>query len=163
MFRFDSIFLNWEVSMGCGLAKKMLRLQWYFPSFGSLKFNVDGASRGKPRSAAIGSIFRNCKGEILFVSLKYVGIKDSNEAEVLAILEALRIFSRSFRGLSIVESDSSNVISWVKDLLDKGPWRFHFYFKEIKSLASSHDSCGFSACGSFSKRLRRRFSQARSV
>ena len=40
-------------------------------------------------------------------------MRDSNEAEVLAILEALKIFSRSFKGRLIVESDSSNGISWV--------------------------------------------------
>lgn len=44
---------------------------------------------------------------------KGVWIRDSNEAEVLAILEALRIFSRSFQGSLIVESDSSKAILWV--------------------------------------------------
>lgn len=39
-----------------------------------------------------------------------IGVWDSNEAEVMAILEALRIFSRSFKGSLIVESDSSNVV-----------------------------------------------------
>lgn len=39
------------------------------------------------------------------------GIRDSNEVEVLAISEVLRIFSRSFHGRLIVESDSYNVIS----------------------------------------------------
>lgn len=39
-----------------------------------------------------------------------IGVWDSNEAEVMAILEALRIFFRSFKGSLIVESDSSNVV-----------------------------------------------------
>lgn len=39
-----------------------------------------------------------------------IGVWDSNEAEVMAILGALRIFSRSFKGSLIVESDLSNVV-----------------------------------------------------
>lgn len=39
---------------------------------------------------------------------------ESNEAEVVAILEALRIFaSSSFQDLLIVDSDSLNAITWV--------------------------------------------------
>lgn len=45
---------------------------------------------------------------------KFVGdIKDSNKAELLAILEALQIFSASFHGRLMVESVSFNAISWV--------------------------------------------------
>lgn len=63
-------------------------------------------------------------------------IRDSNWAtEVLAILEASRIFSRSFRGSLIVESDSSNAISRVNHNVCK-PGKLHFYFNEIKSLVS---------------------------
>ena len=50
---------------------------------------------------------------MLFMFSKNVGIKESNEAEVLAILEALRIFSSTFKESLIVESDSSNAIRWV--------------------------------------------------
>ena len=46
---------------------------------------------------------------------KYVGVCDFNEAEVLAILEALRCFSRSFQGDLMMESDSSNTIAWVSN------------------------------------------------
>lgn len=41
--------------------------------------------------------------EILFMFSKYVFVKESNGAEVLLILEALRIFSHSFWGKLIVE------------------------------------------------------------
>ena len=86
----------------------------------SLKCNVDGVARGKPGPAVIGGILRNYKGEVLFMFSKYIGIKDSNEAEVLAILEALRIFvSNNFHSI-VVESDSLNAISWTF-CLKKGP------------------------------------------
>lgn len=43
---------------------------------------------------------------------KYVGVIESNESEVLAILEALCLFSASFHGKLIVESDFMNAVSW---------------------------------------------------
>ena len=46
---------------------------------------------------------------------KHVGVRDSNEAEVLAILEAFWCFSRLFHYELIIESDSSNAIAWVSN------------------------------------------------
>ena len=67
---------------------------------------------------------------------KHTGVCDSNEAEVLAILEALRCFSRNFHGVLIVESDSSNAIAWVANR-KRNPWKFQFLFNEIRALSSS--------------------------
>ena len=64
-----------------------------------------------------------------------VGIKDSNEAEVLAILKALPIFHTSFHHYLFVESDLANAISWVKSL--RGPWKMQFLFNEISHLISN--------------------------
>ena len=83
------------------------------PLAGVLKFIVDGASRGKPGPASIGGVLLNFKGEVLISFSKPIGIKDSNEAEVFAILKTLRIYSRSFGDNLIVESNSSNAVSWV--------------------------------------------------
>lgn len=58
-----------------------------------LKFNVDGASRGKPRPTGIRCVLHNSKGEVLLMFSKHVEVCDSNVVEVLAILEALRLFS----------------------------------------------------------------------
>ena len=67
---------------------------------------------------------------------KNVGIKESNEAKVLAILEALRIFSFTLKENLIVESDSSNAIRWASKA-ERGPWRLQYYFNEIKALSFS--------------------------
>lgn len=42
----------------------------------------------------------------------------------------------SFHANLVVESDSLNAIYWVSSCA-KVPWRFQFYFNEIKSLSSS--------------------------
>ena len=75
------------------------------------KFNVDEAASEKPRLAGIGGVLRNCNGDVLFMFSKYLEVCDSNEAEVLAILESLWCFSRYYRDNLIVESDSSNAVS----------------------------------------------------
>ena len=67
---------------------------------------------------------------------KNVGICDSNEAEVLAILEGLRLFARTYIGSLLVESDSSNAITWVSNKKDF-PWKFQFHFNEIRELSAT--------------------------
>lgn len=42
-----------------------------------------------------------------------MGVEDSNEVEILAILELLRLFKSSFHAPLMVESASCNVLSWV--------------------------------------------------
>lgn len=66
---------------------------------------------------------------------KHVGIKESNEVEVMAVSEALHLIQGSFQGKLIVESDSSNVVMWVLHARTK-PWRFQFHLNKIRELSS---------------------------
>lgn len=60
-----------------------------------LKFHIDGAARGKLRPAGVGEgVLLMRRVVILHMFSKSVGAKDSSEAKVLVILEALQIFSR---------------------------------------------------------------------
>lgn len=115
------------------------RVSWSPPSGGYLKFSVDGA-RDKVGMVIIGGILCDNKGEVIFMFSKHVGVSDSNDAEVMAILGALHIhasvFFFSFQDLLIVECDLQNSISWMS-LDEVGPWKFQFFFNEIKSLSSS--------------------------
>lgn len=80
----------------------------------------------------------NHKGEILLMFSKHVGSKESNEAEVVAMLEALRIFSGSFQGKLIVKSNSVNVMAWVSQH-GANSWRLQFHLHEIKAFSSCLD------------------------
>lgn len=53
------------------------------------------------------------KGVVLCMFSKHDGVQDSIEAVVMLILKALWIFSSSYEDNLIIESDSSNVISWM--------------------------------------------------
>lgn len=62
------------------------------------KFNIDGASKGKPGLVRIRGIFCNSNSDVLFMFSKNVGVSESNEANALAILEALWCFTKYFEG-----------------------------------------------------------------
>lgn len=76
-----------------------------FSPIGVLKFNVYSTYRGKPGTMGVGGVLRNCKDEFLLMFSTIMGVCDYNEAEVLAILKALRLFSRRYHGRLVVESD----------------------------------------------------------
>lgn len=73
----DGIMHIWEASLYCGLFKMKKVLNWSPPAPEVLKFNVEGATRGKPRPAGIVVVFRNYKGTTLVLSSKHVGIVES--------------------------------------------------------------------------------------
>lgn len=60
---------------------------------------------------SIGEVFGNDKENVLLMFFNNVSSKESNEIEVLAILEILHLFYSSLQGRLIMESDSSNNIS----------------------------------------------------
>lgn len=61
------------------------------------------------RLVGVGGVLCHSKGEGMLMLSKHVEVRDSNE--VLAILEAFRIYSSLFKDRLIMESDSSNAIS----------------------------------------------------
>ena len=59
----------------------------------------------------ISRVLCDYKGEALIIFYKHLGVKDPNEAEVLNILEALRIYLGNFQVKLIIETDSLRGIS----------------------------------------------------
>lgn len=55
----------------------------------------------------------HCKLSRMSKKKKKKSVNDSNETKVMAIQEALQIYSRPYHHILIAGSDSSNVISWV--------------------------------------------------
>lgn len=87
----------------------MRKLFCWFPPGGELKFNVDvllGLSHSrlglKGSCTIVELFFHNV--------LKHVSILDSDEADLLAILEALSIFTIQFHDRFVVESNFTNVV-----------------------------------------------------
>lgn len=63
-------------------------------------------------SLALGCLKTSQGGSPIHIS-KHFGIKASNEAEVLAILKALRIYCIAYQHSLTMESNLFNAISWV--------------------------------------------------
>lgn len=68
------------------------------PSARLPKFKIDVPAGGKRGLTGIGGVLRDHKGAVLCLFSQEWKIRDFNEAEVLAILKALRIFFCSFHG-----------------------------------------------------------------
>lgn len=132
---FDGALHNWGATMFCRAPKSRKVLRWTSPPMGVQKFTVDGAARGNPCPSGIGGVPQNSEWDMAMLS-KSVGILDSDEVEVLAILEALRNILMCSHAFLVVERHSLKVVSWVSSP-SAAPWKFHIHFNEIKFLASS--------------------------
>ncbi len=73
---------------------------------------IDGGTRGKPRSSAIGVIIEHCAGRRVEIS-QWIGADDNNYAEYAALLVALE-YAVAFRCRSLrVFSDSEVVVKQI--------------------------------------------------
>lgn len=85
------------------------------PTGDSLKFNVDGMSKGNPCETVNGGVLRNGENKVMGCFSKFVGWQCAFESEVLVMLNALQFCKEfSFRQV-IIESDSSLAVAWVNN------------------------------------------------
>lgn len=68
--------------------------------------------RGKPGPAGMGGVLHN-NGDVLLMFSKPIGVRDSNKAEVMVILETLRIFPTSIQDITVGECNLANAIVWA--------------------------------------------------
>ncbi|KAE8691376.1 hypothetical protein F3Y22_tig00110890pilonHSYRG01134 [Hibiscus syriacus] len=84
-----------------------------------LKFNVDGAVKGRFSMASIGGILRDHNGVCFARFSKSIGELDPNSAELVVILEVSEIMSTTVgvhHNNMILEFDSLSSVSWIKNL-----------------------------------------------
>uniref|UniRef100_U5G8Y4 RNase H type-1 domain-containing protein n=1 Tax=Populus trichocarpa TaxID=3694 RepID=U5G8Y4_POPTR len=93
------------------------------------------SKKGKPGVAGIGGVLRDCNGKVICLFSIPIGIKDSNEAEFIAVVKAVELtFSREdmFGRSVMVESVSANMVHWVLTPPGNRLW----YYQELFILAS---------------------------
>lgn len=74
-----------------------------------------------------------------------IGIRDSNEAEFMAITYALEMSLQKAWILEkdlIVESDSRNALSWVNNI-ETCPWNLRFFANKVKNMLVLLNSVSF--------------------
>ncbi|EOX99545.1 Uncharacterized protein TCM_008248 [Theobroma cacao] len=109
-------------------ARQRTNVIWEPLPLGTLKLNIDGAAKGKLGPAGIGGLLRDHHDFIRGTFSHHIGIEDSNFAELQAIHQGLNFFFASPWASNHqleVESDSTDVILWVKDNT-KVPWKMKF-------------------------------------
>ena len=112
---------------------------------GLLKFNVDESARGKPEAKGIGGVLRDSNAVVKIVFSKSIGVADSNIVELLAVHEALKVFAASRWSSSnrlIIESDSSNVVSWLLNP-SRSPWRMKRILAQMEYFKQQLLGCDF--------------------
>lgn len=57
--RVEGVMHNWEASLSCGVNKVKKVVHWVPSIVGALKFNVDGATKGKRGPAGNGGVLHN--------------------------------------------------------------------------------------------------------
>lgn len=89
----------------------------------------------KPGRAGIGVLLRNDKGKVILMFSKHVGVRDSNEEEMTAILKGSTcLFWSLSRKISSAER-SANVIAYLT--VKQGHGSFNFTFMKSSLLPSS--------------------------
>lgn len=110
----DDFLRRWSGCLCRGRRRGKPMEKWKPPDSGCHKFNIDGAARGKTKLAGTWDVLQNNQGNISNFFRERIGIKESNEAELLAIKRALSlwIYEDCVPGSLIVEGgDSRNVIA----------------------------------------------------
>jgi len=64
---------------------------WRPPELGTLKLNYDGATKGNLGQAGFGGVFKNSKGEIIWIYEGNIGSTTNNVAELHALENGITI------------------------------------------------------------------------
>ena len=98
--------------------------------------NTDGGSRGNPGPAAIGVVFFDKNGEVLYKYKKTIGVGTNNEAEYQAIITALGLLKQS-KWFSENNNSDRKIICRLdsKLVVEQLSGRFKIKTPHIKSLA----------------------------
>ncbi|XP_060211804.1 uncharacterized protein LOC132639369 [Lycium barbarum] len=112
---------------------KYKKVIWKPPLRGWIMCNTDGASRGNHGRGSFGFCVRNEEGNLIFARAAEIGHVTNNEAEIVAILEAIRWCNNNQFNRIIIQSDSQ----FVQKILKEGwkpPWSLANWVDEIKSM-----------------------------
>ena len=92
-----------------------------------LKIYTDGASRGNPGPASAAYVITNDEGNTLQEKSEFLGNKTNNQAEYIAVINALEMAENYTAGRLQVNSDSNLLVNQLQ-----GNWRVKS--KNIKPL-----------------------------
>ncbi|KAH0665111.1 hypothetical protein KY285_026317 [Solanum tuberosum] len=98
-----------------------MSVRWVPLPRNKIKVNTDGACKGNPGQSAYGFCIRDEFGNLLYAQGEDIGFKTNTEAEIIAILEALRYCKRAGLEGFWLESDSLSIVNCLRNSW-KVPW-----------------------------------------
>ncbi|KAH0715007.1 hypothetical protein KY284_007912 [Solanum tuberosum] len=108
-----------------------LHVKWEMPCEGVIKCNTDGACRGNPGTGTYGFCLRNTVGDLIYAEAEKIGVTTNVEAEMRAIVEAVRYYVRVGIRKIVIESDSILMVKIINGIW-KVPWEIAEWFEELK-------------------------------
>lgn len=108
-----------------------------------LIINTDGSSKGNPGKARIGIQFKDSTNKIVLQKSQDIGIKTNNEAEYIAIWEALKLALKDKHKKIHLYSDSQLVVNQLNNLYKIKVEGLRKFYDEIKKLQSQFEEVKF--------------------
>jgi len=105
--------------------------------------NTDGSSQGNPGKARIGIQIKNHLNKILLKKSKNIGMKTNNQAEYIAIIEALKIAVDKKYQKVILYSDSEVIIKQINNIYKVKNLELRKLYNYVKELESYFESIKF--------------------
>ncbi|XP_060183095.1 uncharacterized protein LOC132613053 [Lycium barbarum] len=115
---------------------KVKKVVWNLPPAGWLLCNTDGASRGNLGRSAYGFCLRNNEGNLVYAQAAEIDINTNTDAEVIAILEAMR-YCRNERLDNVIIQTDSKMIYKILEEGWKPSWGIVSRIEEILELRST--------------------------
>ncbi|XVE66222.1 hypothetical protein DITRI_Ditri08aG0063100 [Diplodiscus trichospermus] len=99
------------------VSRQRQRVSWSLPSGQVVKINVDGSFNGSTRTAQLGLVPRNAKGDILFAAVrKRAQVGSPLRAEFMAIIFGLEKAKMFNIDLVVIESDCLTAIKEIQSV-----------------------------------------------
>ncbi|EEF50715.1 nucleic acid binding protein, putative [Ricinus communis] len=90
-------------------------ISWEPPTTGCMKLNTDGAKRGEDGPAAAGGLIRDSRGRWIRGFKCYMGLGSTSvKAELLGLIEGLKLARKIGCEKLIVETDNEGVVQMIK-------------------------------------------------
>ncbi|WMV17864.1 hypothetical protein MTR67_011249 [Solanum verrucosum] len=109
-------------------------ITWKPPELGTLKCNIDGASRGNPGRSAYGFCLRNHKGDLIYAQGEEINECTNIEAEAIAIKEAIYHCVAICLDKVCIKTDSLILVKILAGIWEV-PWHIAILVSDIKALA----------------------------
>jgi len=101
----------------------------------NLIVHTDGGSRGNPGPAALGFVINDDAGQEIFKQGKYLGTLTNNQAEYMAVLEALKWLIENFGSGTLNNINAINIILDSELLVNQLTGKYKIKSPNLRLLA----------------------------